>query len=330
MARFLTWCVLAASLAGIVGCRDDAREGVPEFVCAEPVYDFGEVSNLEAPEHVFVFRNRGHAPLRLGRVKPACSCTVGKVSCDLVPPGGKATLAVRLSLLGLRGHVRERLSVESNDPCQPWMLLCLEGTVREDVVLMPYRMSFVGITSEAQARGTGGLLVKKPDLSLDITRVETDTPCFAAELEVVKPGRAYRVHIRAARALPEGVVSGRIRLLTGTAAGPTIEIPVKADLLGELVVFPHEIVLSTAGCGTGAAGPYVAIVPGKTQTFELRSVEAPLPSIKTRTVPLGQLGYKIELTVPVVTKDLQGRTLRITTNVEKMREILVPFRVVDN
>lgn len=329
-AKLMTLCLFVASAAAIVGCSEDPMEGAPELVCEWPVHDFGEASNTEVVQHVFVLKNQGTTPVRIGRVKPSCGCTVGTISDELVHPGKQATVAVQVSLLGLRGRIREKLAVESDDPHQPRIQLYVEGTVTEDIVIMPARVSFLGIAGDAEVSRTVNVLVKNPDLELHINKLEPDTPYFVPELELIERSKSYRIRIRAKPPLPEGIVSGRIRLLTDNATCPTIDIPVRADVWGELVVFPEEIVLSSDVGRNDAVSPYVAVIPGKTKAFELKSVEPPVSSITATTVPLGQWGYKIELTIPVVTKDLEGRKLRIRTNVDGMEEILVPFRIVDS
>ncbi len=311
------------------GCKDEPAGGSPRLVCYEQNYDFGKRNRTDTVKHSFVVKNEGNAPLIIRRVKPFCRCTVGKLSKNVLQPDEEVTIHVQLVLYGLSGVVHKKILIESNDPHNPKGTLHITGTVTDDILITPFQVSFLGIHDDTKTDKVVRIDVLNPDINLNIERVESESQYFVPETKTLEKGKSYELTIHTKPPLPEGLTTGSIRIFTDNDEYGTLEIPVKADVFGELIIFPEEIILTIENNHNTKSSPYVAVIPGKTRIFELKNVISPSTSIKTKIVPLGQSGYKIELTIPVVTKDLEGQKLRITTNVENMKEILVPFRIVD-
>ena len=63
------------------------------------------------------------------------------------------------------------------------------------------------------------------------------------------------------------------------------------------------------------------------QSLTINSVEAPDPNITARVIQMDPSGVRIELSNINASKELDGKPIRILTNMEKMKEILIPFRI---
>lgn len=311
------------------GCKDEPAQGSPRLVCYEPNYDFGRQNSIDIVEHSFVVKNEGNAPLIIRRVKQFCRCTAGKLSKNVLQPDEETTIDVQLVLYGLSGVVHKKILMESNDPYKPEEALYITGRVTDDILITPFQVSFLGIYDNTKTNKTVYIDVCNPDINLNIKRVESESQYFVPEIKTLEKSKSYELSIHTRPPLPEGLTTGSIRIFTDNDEYGILEIPVKADVFGELIIFPEEIILTIDNSHNTRSSPYVAVIPGKTRIFELKSVISPSPSVKTKIVPLGKSGYKIELTIPMVTKDLEGQKLRITTTVENMKEILIPFRIVD-
>ena len=70
------------------------------------------------------------------------------------------------------------------------------------------------------------------------------------------------------------------------------------------------------------------IRPGRTKAFAVESVDAPDKDITVNITSMGQNGYQIRLDNVVASKELDGKVLKITTDVEKKKEIEIPFKIV--
>ncbi len=317
----------AVSLLAGAGCRKRPAAGLPRLVCQEPVYDFGTQSSLNIIDHGFVVKNMGDAPLRIKRVRSSCLCSVGELPKDALAPRDETTVRMRMHLCGSSGHVNKKFLIESNDPYNPQTILSVTGTVVRRVEVRPCEVSFLGIYGDTETCRTVSIEVLDPDVVLGIVQSNSDSPYFRPEVEANKKGKSYALSIKTVPPLPEGVMRGTICLATDSEQHKTIEIPVKADVFGKLVVFPREIVLA-ADHGRQLNPVHTTILPGKIGTFELKAVIPPIPSITTKITTLPAGGYAVDLTVPAITEDLDGRQLRILTDVEGLEEVLVPIRVL--
>ena len=324
--RILLYLCAVSLLAG-AGCRKRPAAGPARLVCQEPVYDFGTRSSVDIIEHGFLVKNMGEAPLRIKRVRSSCLCSVGELPKDAVAPGDETTVHVRMHLCGSHGHVNRKFLMESNDPYNPQTVLSVTGTVVRRVEVRPCEVSFLGIYGDTKTCRTVSIDVLDPNVVLNIVQFDSDSPYFRPEIEANKKGKSYVLSINTIPPLPEGVARGTICLATDSERHKTIEIPVKADVFGKLVVFPREIILA-AGHGRQLNPVHITVLPGKIDAFELKAIIPPTPLITTKITPLAAGGYAVDLTVSAITDDLDGRQLRILTDVEGLKEILVPIRVL--
>ena len=324
--RILLYLCAVSLLAG-AGCHKRPAAGPARLVCQEPVYDFGTRSSVDIIDHCFVVKNAGDAPLRIKRVRSSCLCSVGELPKDTLAPGDETTVHVRMHLCGSRGHVNRKFLMESNDPYNPQTVLSVTGTVVRRVEVRPCEVSFLGIYGDTKTCRTVSIDVLDPNVVLNIVQFDSDSPYFRPEIEANKKGKSYVLSISTIPPLPEGVPTGTICLVIDNEQHRTIEIPVKADVFGKLVVFPREIILATDD-RRQVKPLHVTVLPGKTAVFELKAVISPTPSIETKITPLAGGGYRIDLTVSAVTEDLDGQQLAVLTDVEGLKEILVPIRVL--
>jgi hypothetical protein len=324
--RILLYLCAVSLLTG-AGCHKRPATGPARLVCQEPVYDFGTRSSVDIIDHGFVVKNMGDAPLRIKRVRSSCLCSVGELPKDALAPRDETTVRVRMHLCGSRGHVNREFLVESNDPYNPQTILSVTGTVVRRVEVRPCEVSFLGIYGDTKTCRTVTIEVIDPNVVLNIVQFDSDSPYFRPEVEVSKKGKSYVLSIETVPPLPEGVARGTICLVTDSERHKTIEIPVKADVFGKLVVFPREIILA-ADDGRQLNPSHISILPGKIDAFELKAIIPPTPSITTKITPLPAGGYVVDLTVSDVTDDLDGRQLRILTDVEGLEEVLMPIRVL--
>ena len=78
---------------------------------------------------------------------------MANISQKTVPPGGQAEVITRLSLRGRQGPQHKTISVESNDPKQTTLVLCLEGAAIEEMRVQPNRLFFGRITTNSSVTG---------------------------------------------------------------------------------------------------------------------------------------------------------------------------------
>jgi hypothetical protein len=318
--------LLAAGLmaAGGAAFAEEAAKAGPKLVCAEPVFDFGTVENKESVENVFTIENKGTAPLLIAGAKSYCGCTVASISETNVAPGGTSKVTVKLSLAGRYGLQDKKVSVESNDPAAPSLMLSMRGTVFTPVEVTPERVAFSPVppgtvsTSEVVLAAAGTNAFK-------VLQVKSFSPSFLAELAPVEEGKKYKIVVRTALADPRGYAQGQIAVTTDHPSRSNIQIPVSASGLAEIIVYPPEITLTTSSTGPVVRAVYLK--PGTATSFEVASVETP-GDITHKVLPYAGGGHRIVLENIAPDPALSGTSVKITTSVEQMKEIVLPIRVL--
>ena len=295
----------------------------PKISVDQADFSFGSLDAAQTAEHKYILKNEGEGTLEISAARPSCGCTVASISEKTVPPGGQSEITARLSLAGRSGHQYKTITVDSNDPQQPQLTLILQGDVSTPIAVQPERVIFGQIAYDALI--TNEVMLVGNDQPFHITAVEAGSPNFEAKVETVEDGKKYRILVSTKAPLPPGGVSAAVHVTTDHPGRQTIDIPVAAAVLSEIMVAPSEIILN--GKAGDNISQFVVVRPGSGKTFSVEKVEPPDPAIHVEIAPFGQDGFRIMLQNIVVSPDLDGKVVKITTSSESMKEILVPFRV---
>jgi hypothetical protein len=162
--------------------------------------------------------------------------------------------------------------------------------------------------------------------ALHLTKATSSVSNLTAKIETVVDGRAYRILVKTVPVLGAGQLNATIHLETDSAAKPSFDIPVSVSVLAALTVAPQALTIQ--GPSAAPVTRYIIIRSGSVQTFKILSVEPPAPGITVETSPFGNQGTRITLSNIIPTAELNGKNVKITTDVPAMNEILVPFSVV--
>ena len=111
----------------------DISEGMraisPKIDFPETVSDFGSIAQESVYTCEFPFRNAGKSDLFIRNVKAGCGCTITHTSQDTLHPGESATLSVEFRSGHKKGEQDNKITVVSNDPETPQVLLHITGEV---------------------------------------------------------------------------------------------------------------------------------------------------------------------------------------------------------
>lgn len=211
----------------------------PKIVCAEPIFDFGEKNNTEFVEHDFPIRNEGQLSLEIKDVRASCGCTAVKPSQDVIPPGGEASIRARLDLRGRNGMQVKTITVNSNDPQTPSLVLQLKGTALQALRAEPSSLFFGRVEPSAVRSRTFDVVSGRGPIQ--IASVRTDNPGLVVTPVAAEPGAdgsKHRFELTLDPALPEGNVSGSVFVKTDLADQPEIAIPVAAFVVAPAAPAP--------------------------------------------------------------------------------------------
>ena len=114
-------------LLGVVFCGAALAENAPRIQFEKTVYDFGRVSRVESVSGKFKFKNMGDGVLILEPPKPTCGCTIAEIKPDKLQPGESGELPFTLNLGRYRATMEKHISIKSNDPKTPEVILTLKA-----------------------------------------------------------------------------------------------------------------------------------------------------------------------------------------------------------
>ncbi|HEX71813.1 MAG TPA: DUF1573 domain-containing protein, partial [Candidatus Hydrogenedentes bacterium] len=104
------------------------------------------MSNTANTEHRLKVFNHGKAPLRIFDIKTTCAaCTIGFMPPEraVIPPGGESHIEVVFIPRGVHGFFSHKtLTIYSNDPKQPALMVNVKASVDPEFALEPEEIDF--------------------------------------------------------------------------------------------------------------------------------------------------------------------------------------------
>jgi hypothetical protein len=108
---------------------EEQRLKAPRIEFAKTEYDFGTIEAGQAVEYEFVFKNIGKKDLLIRRIKASCGCTTVEPAEKVIKPGMSSSFKASLKTKDLSGRNAKSITVISNDPVTPTVVLRITGTV---------------------------------------------------------------------------------------------------------------------------------------------------------------------------------------------------------
>lgn len=122
--------------------------------------------------------------------------------------------------------------IVTDHPRQKKLHVPLSGFVRPVIAVTPPEASLGDVDPGRPFRFT--LDVKSfASEAITLERAECDLPGAKAEIVPVTAGRAWKVRVSVPEGLPEGPLSGVVRLFTASAKAPRVDVPVRGRLVAK-------------------------------------------------------------------------------------------------
>lgn len=310
---------LSIPLAGLL-LLARASFAAPRTECANPEFDFGVIASTDVVTHVFQVRNAGDEVLNMPVVRGACGCTTGSISRTSLAPGETAEVTAVFRPEGRTGPQDRKLTVHASDTN---LTLTLRGRIRRDFVLTPEQL----LPGLLRADRPTTLSLEFENFTPDpvrVTNASASSPHLDLSVVEQAAGRKYRIDIRTRPPLPRGPMLADVRIHTDSALAPVLHAPINADVLGPLVVVPSQLVL---GASTAPVSRFIIINPGLVTNFSVVRVELPDPAMTSQQVKFGTHGVRVMVNHIVAGPELAGKSVRIITDAEEQKELVVPFIV---
>ncbi|MGQ9863812.1 MAG: DUF1573 domain-containing protein [Bacteroidia bacterium] len=101
----------------------------PKIVFERTEFDGGEVLQGQIVEFAFRLRNEGKSDLVIESVKASCGCTAIEPTEKVIRPGAESVITARFDSRGREGLQHKTVTVQTNDPANPSIILHLKANV---------------------------------------------------------------------------------------------------------------------------------------------------------------------------------------------------------
>jgi len=101
----------------------------PKIEFDAEAYNYGQVQSGTVVEHSFVFMNNGKDPLKILKTKPSCGCTASELELTELKRGKSSKINVKFHTQGRNGQQHHNITIHTNDPEKPVVVLYLQGEV---------------------------------------------------------------------------------------------------------------------------------------------------------------------------------------------------------
>jgi hypothetical protein len=111
------------------GLTEDEKANAPGASFDSRTFNFGTIKQGKKVEHNFILKNTGNSDLLIRRVWATCGCTAVAPRKMVIKPGDDTQIRAVFDSSGRKGNQKKMITVITNDPVNPKILLWLEGIV---------------------------------------------------------------------------------------------------------------------------------------------------------------------------------------------------------
>lgn len=305
----------------------------PALAVDKAVIDAGRVARGEKVRVVFELANRGEAPLEIRAVQPACGCTVASFD-RTVAPGATGKVEAVVDTTAFSGAISKSLTVLSNDPVHPRLLLTVQAEVRAHLLSEPSYLRFVH--TRTLPAPTVGVTVFSPDeAGLAVTGAESALPHVtanvreAADSERVEgaAGRQWRVEATLGAEAPIGPLRDFLVVRTNHPLQPELQIPLSGVVRPVLHLTPSAANFGELSLAGQARRMVITLINFGAEPVDVREVTTSVEGVAAR-VEVVEAGKRWRVVVELAPTLPRGRLegeLRIATTSASMPELVAPL-----
>jgi hypothetical protein len=141
---------------------------------------------------VFKYENKGDTPVHIKAVRPSCGCTTAALAKNDVAPGEKGEIVATFNIGDRTGVQQKTVTVETDDPKSPQMILTFKATIAQVLELQP---SFV--FWEANEAPKPKTIIAKAAKSAAVKKVDVASASadFTAKVEPGSTAGEFKIEI---------------------------------------------------------------------------------------------------------------------------------------
>jgi hypothetical protein len=306
----------------------------PKIEISPETKDAGTVAKGQMVEATFVVKNAGGADLVISDARPSCGCTVASFD-RLIKPGAEGKIVSSVDTKSFSGPISKSVLVVSNDPERPQMNLFIKAMVKPFVDVLP--QAFVRFSVIKGDSAGQDVILLSEEKGFRPTIAETSQPYVKAEILPAGdkdkiPGRLgdqYKVRLSVTPDAPEGLLNAPIRIATGVAQQPTVEIPVSGIVRPRVSVTPVTVNFGNFTAGKDPITRNIIVTNNKPAVpVKVVRAEVSVPGFVTDVVPT-QEGVSYTVVVKAsgaVKKGALDGTVKLFTSDKERPVIEIPLR----
>ncbi|MCL1894630.1 MAG: DUF1573 domain-containing protein [Holophagaceae bacterium] len=291
-------------------------------------HDFGKISPDQKVSHRFIVINKGSAPLQIKEIRPSCGCSYSMVGQWNLKPGEETNIDVHFDPTGMIGNIQKSLSVISNDPQNPDVLLTFEASVIREIMASTMALFFDGISR------SGSPVTKTINLQSGDGQqvVVTDAKAPGASYLSCKPvtnGSDVILNVTIdGTKIPTKTLRGvdNLTVRTTNKKEPVFHFHIQWDVQGNIIALPDRLTwVETAGQKMSAV---VTISNRADKPFRILEAKSTSPLITTPNLPKNSATeHKIEVELSSKAKAGGYREL-ITLKLDDPEQEIVEIAIV--
>jgi hypothetical protein len=292
----------AKKTAATTPAKADEKVGTPKISIDPMLKDAGTVAKGERVEAVFNVKNSGTQDLVISDARPSCGCTVASFD-RTIKPGQTGKITAAVDTKNFSGPITKTVSVVSNDPENPQLALTIKAIVKPYVEVAPQEfVRFSAIKGDTASQDLI-LFSSEPDFHPAVAEASQPyvqaqiTPATDKEKLEGKAGAQYKLHVTLEPSAPVGVLNAPVRVKTGVAKQPDLDIRVSGIVRDRISVTPASIVFGNFTPGKDVISRNVIFTNNKpAQAVRVQKVESTVSGMSAELVPMTEgINYTIVL-----------------------------------
>jgi len=196
------------------------------------------------------------------------------------------------------------------------LTLFIKGTVQKGLRIEPPSIHFSRIGPMHTGEQTVSVCSSGHGPPLEVKEVTVDSGALDVVWKANEVAQSWIISVRPKPPLPLGLIEATVRVHTDNQLLGTIEIPVRAIVVGAIHVVPDRLVLPFRAPAQGATVRYLSVLPGAAGPIKRVLVEPPVTSWRVTVAHEGRGVHRIEIGNIVDTADLDGKVIRIIADGE--------------
>ena len=306
----------------------------PKIEISQETRDMGTVPKGQVVEADFTVHNAGGSDLIITDARPSCGCTVSSFD-KLIKPGADGKVKASVDTKSFSGPISKSVLVVSNDPERPQMNLFVKAVVKPFVDVAPQQYVRFSVVKGDPATQDVVLISEEKGFKPTIT--ETAQSYVKAEISPAgdkdkiagRPGDQYKLSISVTPDAPEGLLNAPVRITTGVAQQPSLEVPVSGIVRPRVSVTPITVNFGNFTAGKDPITRNIVITNNKPATpLKVTKAEVSVPGFMTDVVPT-QEGVSYTVVVKASDKVKKGAlegTVKLYTTDKEKAVIELPLR----